>query len=88
MMVRTFTERIYDYCLKFSGTVTLWVTTVGRDPHHGTAHRGHHLLGLAVDIEYDGSRPGQLADDYLSELALVRSKVGAADHVEPSSWPP
>lgn len=88
MVPRDFSDVLYDYCLAFSGTVTLWVTTVARHPEHARASRGSHLLGLGADVQYDGARPGPTADEWLAAHGLRRIEEGAADHIEPTHWSP
>jgi len=81
MEIGEFSRAVRTYCMKFSGSVTSWI----RSPNHnhlvGGVPDSLHLDGLAVDVVYDGARPGSEADAELVAYGLVRIAEGDHDHI-------
>jgi hypothetical protein len=83
-----FADAVYDYCMAFSGSVTSWMRTPARNAAVGGVPRSAHLVGLAVDVVYDGARPGPPADAWLALRGLKRINEGDHDHLMPAQWSP
>lgn len=81
MEIGEFARAVQSYCLKFSGSVTSWL----RSPNHnhlvGGVANSQHLTGEAVDVVYDGARPGAEADAELAQWGLLRIKENDHDHI-------
>lgn len=52
-----------------------------RNREVGGADNSRHLEGLAVDVVYDGARPGPEADAWLRQHGLVRIVKNDHDHI-------
>lgn len=88
MDVRDFAASAVSYCFAFSGSVTSWVRTVEHNGAVGGVPDSAHLRGLACDVIYDGSPPGDEADDWLAAHGLRRIREGDHDHLMPRDWKP
>lgn len=88
MDVRDFAAGVVAYCLAFSGSVTSWCRSVERNREVGGVPRSAHLVGLAVDVVYDGASPGPEADHFLGAHGLKRLPEGDHDHIMPLDWRP
>lgn len=84
--VRDFAAAVLGYCLAYSGSVTSWCRSVDHNTAVGGVPASAHLLGLAVDVIYDGAAPGPDADDWLRLHALKRLREGTHDHLMPLDW--
>lgn len=79
--VGEFARAVRAYCMKFSGSVTSWIRSAEHNHDVGGVPDSLHLLGLAVDVTYDGGRPGTEADAELASWGLVRIVEGDHDHI-------
>lgn len=81
MEVGEFARHVVRYCLIFSGSVTSWMRSPEHNARVGGVPTSRHLDGLAVDIVYEGARPGAEADRELASRGLIRIVEGDHDHV-------
>jgi peptidase M15-like protein len=88
MGLRDFADSVFDYALAFSGSVTSWVRSVDHNRKVAGVASSAHLRGLAVDMVYDGARPGPEADQWLARRGLRRIEESDHDHIMPRDWPP
>ena len=86
LTLAVFSDAALEYCQVFSGSVTSWYRTVDHNAEVGGHPRSAHLVGLAVDVVYDGSRPGPQADAWLALHGLKRLVEGDHDHLMPTHW--
>jgi len=86
MTPEQFAGLVYDYGLAFSASATSWFRTPDHNKLVGGIARSAHLAGLAVDVVYDGARPGEEADSWLASRGLVRLPEGDHDHLMPDFW--
>lgn len=84
MDVGEFARMVHRYCLIFSGSVTSWTRSPKHNHDVGGVKNSKHLDGLAVDVVYDGGRPGDEADAELRSRGLCRIKEGDHDHIMPA----
>lgn len=87
MDVRDFAAAIRAYRITFAGSITSWGRTVERNSTVGGVANSAHLTDLAVDMVYDGARPGPEADRFLAAHGLKRLNEGDHDHIMPLIWP-
>lgn len=81
-----FRERVFDYCLAFSGSETSGFRTVEHNAAVGGVLGSPHCSGVGADVIYDGSRPGLEADTWLRERDLKRIPESDHDHLQPLGW--
>lgn len=86
LTVEEFAGAMYDYGQAFSASVTSWGRTVEHNRAVGGVVRSAHLAWLAVDVVYDGARPGPEADTWLRTRGLRRIPEGDHDHLMPLDW--
>ena len=83
-----FAELVYAYSLVFSASTTSGTRTLAHNAKVGGVAKSAHLVGLAVDVVYDGARPGVEADNWLAARGLKRIIEGDHDHLMPLDWRP
>jgi hypothetical protein len=83
---RTFRDHALDYCCTFSASETSGFRTVQHNRAVGGVTGGPHIAGLAVDVTYDGARPGPEADRWLLARGLRRFAKADHDHLQPVDW--
>lgn len=81
-----FRQLSYDYCLAFSASETSGYRTVDHNHDVGGTPGSPHVAGVAVDVVYDGGRPGPEADAWLKERGLRRISEADHDHIQPVGW--
>lgn len=82
MEIGEFARHLHDYCLAYSASVTSWIRTPDHNIRVGGVPNSRHLLGVAADVIYDGSPPGDQADAMLARRGLQRIREGDHDHIQ------
>lgn len=75
-----------DYCLVFTASESSGYRTIEHNRAVGGTTGGPHIAGVAVDVVYDGSRPGPEADRWLRARGVRRFPEADHDHLQPASW--
>lgn len=86
MTPQAFRQVALDYCLVFSASETSGMRTIEHNRAVGGKLGGPHPAGVAVDVTYDGSRPGDEADRWLRARGVRRFPEADHDHLQPADW--
>jgi len=86
MQPEEFRTHAFDYCLAFSASETSGFRTIEHNRQVGGVAGSPHVAGVAVDVKYDGARPGPEADTWLRSRGLMRVEESDHDHLQPRGW--